>query len=153
MSEVQNSDVLFMMVDEFLGDRVHYAQDPRIINDPVNSGNKCIVLTTNPSPKSADYTNIRFYIYGYTENQVIKLSMKVRADKNQGSDGEIQNQSSLEPMYYFEGPNFTKDWTEYSTFTTIISDETQVVCINLAKLEEGNNVYFDDISVELWDGH
>lgn len=148
IGEVQKSDDIYIIVTDYIDNKIKYVQDPRIIKDPLNTSNKCIVLSTNPGPYANYDTYLRIFSgSSFNKGQVVKLSMKVRADNNQNSNAVTINSSSMEYMNSFESPVFTTKWTEYIAFITITNYEESVFGIDLSYLQNGNNCYFDDITL------
>lgn len=149
--QVQQSDDIIFSIDDYFNGKRQYSNDPRLIQDPLNSENICIVVCTNPSPGSSDESHLRMYIYGFSVGDNIKVSMMVRADKPQSSEGYLMNSNTMDYEYTFEGPNFTKQWARYNVITPVIYEEFMCLELDLAQFSEGNNIYFDDVNVELYD--
>ena len=148
--QIQQSDDIIFSIDDYFDSKRQYSHDPRIIQDPLNSENLCMVICTNPSPGSSDESHLRMYIYGFSVGDKIKVSMSVRADKPQSSEGYLMNSNTMDYEYTFEGANFTKQWATYNVITPVIYEEFMCLELDLAKFSEGNNIYFDDVNVELY---
>jgi hypothetical protein len=135
--------------------------EARVIADPSNAENKCIIVTTDASP--AQEYDAQFFItdpkHHFYEGDVIRLRMRVKADESQSSG----TQSHAAPGSYIYWAcvgdvKFVKDfWTNFDSGDITVSASMmksnnnpgpfKTIALNLSKVAAGNNVYFDDIQL------
>ena len=124
---------------------------PRVVTDPLDANNKCVVVTTN-----ADCTNSydsQFFIRlnePLAGNQRVIVSMRVRADVRQYAQNEIHSEpgnfikvNALTPFY------ITDEWQSISLDYIYNGSDwgAQTFAFDLSYISAANNCYFDDISV------
>ena len=132
------------------GAKVEFA-DPRIIADPSNANNKCVVVTTPASPANA--WQAQFFItdpkHHFYVGDVVRLRMRVKADEKQSSDAQYHAGPGSFLAGGIASVKFVKDfWTNYDSGDITVSNaKFQTIALNLSTLKAGNNVYFDDIQL------
>lgn len=143
--------------------------EPRVIEDPVTSGNHCAVVSTRNlfEGESADSWLFQFFVTIVDRIEVgdrIRLTMRIRADKS----AECETQAHNMPGDYnywdmFGNIGFTEQWQTVVKETVVTSDqvygsdntsetsdkEFHTIAFNLFVLQEANNYYFDDIKLEV----
>lgn len=89
----------------------------------------------------------------------LRLKMMVKADKAQ----DLETQAHCTPGNYnhymlFGNIGVTTEWKAYESSVVVVSNEHdgsgkgfQAVAFNLAKIEEGNTIYFDNIQLQVKD--
>ena len=101
----------------------------------------------------------QFFVYATEKIPVgakVKFSMMVKADKPQ----ELETQAHFGPGNYnhwqlFGNVNVTTEWKEFSGETVVSEDHDgkgkgfQSVAFNMAKLDDGNVVYFDNFKLQI----
>ena len=126
---------------------------PRVIKDPSDPGNSCIVVTTNQG-YSNNYDSQLFIQMndGIQSGDTIRLSMRYKADQPQSSSTEAHKS----PQNYFSGSPiqsiyFSTEWDVYE-LEIVVYDPIRTYVFDLSYLKEGNNCYFDDINVQVSKG-
>lgn len=126
---------------------------PRVIEDPANAANHCVIITSLAAAEF-DY-NTQLFIsvpeeLAFKEGDVVGLAMKVKADKAQ-ENSAIQLHEKPGGYLHWAGPtpvNFTTEWAQYEGTCTIDASGVgaYTLAIGLAVVGgESNNLYFDDI--------
>ena len=155
-SQITPSKGIYLKVKEYV-DGVNQSQlsEPRIVTDPTDPMNKCVIVTSEPNPQSP-YTT-QFFIelgdnFRMIPGQIAVVKMRYRADKRQNASSVALDEN----LDYLGGSmgNFTMDtvWNERESRIEYINNCKYYV-ISLSDLDEGNNCYFDDISVDVIDGY
>ena len=134
---------------------------PRVITDPSNEANKCIVVTTDANPKQ-DYDSQIFITVPenqhFYEGEVIRLRMRVKADVAQTASSQSHAAPGSYIYYSCLGDvKFQTVWTNFdSGEITVTSSMMQngsnpgpfrTIALNLSKISAGNNLYFDDVQL------
>lgn len=143
--------------------------EPRVIEDPVTSGNHCAVVSTRNlfEGESADSWLFQFFVTIVDRIEVgdeIRLTMRIRADKSAECETQAHNMPGEYNYWNFLGNiDFTEQWQTVIKETVITSDqvygsgntaetsdkELHTIAFNLFVLQEANNYYFDDIKLEV----
>jgi len=149
LSEIVSGYITVSVNDYFNGIKRKVAV-PRVVTDPDDPGNRCIVVTTN----IGYYNNYDAQLFLEMNEEVesgdtILLSMRYKADKYQTSYTEVHST----PQNYIYGGlipsvSFSTDWQGYE-HKMVVYDPARTYTINLSYLSDGNNCYFDDISVKI----
>ena len=145
-------DITVSVNDYFNGIKRETAR-PRVIKDPSDPGNSCIVVTTNQG-YSNNY-DAQLFIQmndGIQSGDTIRLSMRYKADQPQSSSTEAHKS----PQNYFSGSPiqsiyFSTEWAVYE-LEIVVYDPVRTYVFDLSYLKEGNNCYFDDINVQVSKG-
>ena len=148
------TDNITVLVNEEVDGEMVYKAAPRIVADPADSTNKCIIVTAPSYPEN--YYDAQLYItvsdsVELTAGAILELSFRYKADNSVDCATEIH---SVPGKWAGEGPGyiyFSPRWQNYSISTSVMDPDQRVFVINLAYLEEGNNFYFDDIAVTIVD--
>ena len=143
VDKIMLTDNVSLLVDEYREGETVNQVAPREIADPSNSNNHCIVVSTNSNPQ--DVSDAKLYFTINEELQVgeqIELSMRIKADKSQNSsvDGDA-----------FNAPYFGTEWERFNVYFSVYDPSVKTYSLSLAYLDEGNNLYFDDIDVKTYD--
>ena len=137
---------------DYYGGGSHYNVIPRITDDPLDDSNKCIIIQTEPSSSAYSNYNTECFIT-LSElpdpGSTVTVSMRIRADKPWTTTAIIQR----EPGDYSRGstftpPTFTTKWENYS-FSFVTNENERTVSILCSQYQDSNNLYFDDISVQV----
>ena len=146
------TDNIEIVVKEVVNGESRSYESPRIVADPDNADNQCIVVATRPNP-SAHYAD-EFFLCITEELEVgdeMTISMRVKADKHQDADQVLAQKGPA--MYYglapFKAPSFDTEWKYYEWTFAVTDTAINTYSFCLSKLAEGNNIYFDDISVKV----
>ena len=150
----EGDDVSCYYAMEWVGGENHNGP-ARIVADPTNANNKCIVVSSRNQPEemeAADW-DTQFFITVVEKLEPgddYSISFKVRADK----PAVCYTQAFSKPFDYNhwsmlgEIP-FTQEWVEIERTGTITEEqackEMHTIAFNLAVLKEANNYYFDDV--------
>lgn len=143
------TDNLYLVVNDYI-DGVRYAHNsPRIVTDPMDYENKCVMVTTNQSPENNYDAQLFIVLKGdLMVGDVLTISFRTMADYTQtcsteghSSPGEYVSGNSI-PSVAFE-----TEWSTYTATYTVKNERIRVFAIDLSKLSQGNNCYFDDISI------
>ena len=155
-----------------------WRQFAEIVDDPVKANNHCIKVHVRSQADGEAAGNLRqdggtivswdtqFFIYTKEEMPVgkfIRLKMKVRGDIGGSFDSQA-HETPGEYTYYTLFGNYTYS-TKWETYTTAWTEVTsnhvtneghsffRAIAFNLASsnFTEGNNIYFDDIKLEMAD--
>ncbi|MBO7437543.1 MAG: Ig-like domain-containing protein [Bacteroidaceae bacterium] len=148
------TDDATVLVNETVDGEPVYKAAPRIIADPADSTNNCIIVTAPSYPEN--YYDAQLYItvsdsVELPAGAILELSFRYKADNSVDCATEIH---SVPGKWAGEGPGyiyFSPRWQKYSISTSVMDPDQRVFVINLAYLEEGNNFYFDDIAVTIVD--
>jgi uncharacterized protein YkuJ len=132
--------------------------DPRIIADPANPENKCIVITTPANPANA--WAAQFFItdpkHHFYKGDIVRLRMRVKADEKQSAEAQTHAGPGSYISSNFANATFKKDfWFNFDSGEKEVTDSNlgkgtalfQTIAFNLSTLKTGNNVYFDDIQL------
>ena len=131
---------------------------PRVIADPSNDANKCIVVTTNASPKQ-DYDSQLFIkvpeAQQFNEGDVIRLRMRVKADVAQSAGTQCHAAPGSYIHYACAGDvKFQTVWTNFDSGEITVTKQMmgngspfRTIALNLSKVAAGNNIYFDEVQL------
>ena len=131
---------------------------PRIIADPANENNKCIIVSTDVNP-AQDYDAQLFITVPedqkFNVGDKIQLKMRVKADVSQSAGSQCHAGPGSYIHYECLGSvNFKKMWTnfvskEVEVNSTMVgaANNFRTIAFNLSTIAEGNNVYFDEIQL------
>ena len=154
VDKVVLTDDATVLVNETVDGEPVYKAAPRIVADPADSTNNCIIVTAPSYPEN--YYDAQLYItvsdsVELTAGAILELSFRYKADNSVDCATEIH---SVPGEWAGEGPGsiyFSPRWQKFSISTSVMDPDQRVFVINLAYLEEGNNFYFDDIAVTIVD--
>lgn len=152
-NQVVKSSFVDIKVKEYVNDEVVSNVAPRVMDDVLDYTNKCIVFSTKPN-KTADYDSELFIVLdeALAEGAEVSVSMRIRADKDQASSGQVlYDIGNWSRGATFTTPMFTTTWQNYN-FSLTAKEGEKVISLSLAKLSEGNTLYFDDIEVQIGNG-
>lgn len=149
LSQIVSGDITVSVNDYYSGIRREVAE-PRIVVDPADPGNRCIVVTTN-SGYSNNY-DAQLFIQWNEEiesGDTILFTMRYKADIPQSSNTEVHI-SPQEYIYHGLLPSisFSTEWQEY-VHEMVVYDPARTFVFDLSYLKSGNNCYFDDISFKI----
>ena len=134
---------------------------PRVIADPANASNKCIVVTTNANFKQ-DYDSQLFITVPeaqhFNEGDVIRLRMRVKADAAQTAGTQCHAAPGSYIFYQCAGDvKFKTVWTNFDSGEITVTKQMmqsnnnpgpfRTIALNLSKISAGNNVYFDEVQL------
>ena len=148
------SDNVTILVNETVDGEPVYKVAPRIVADPADSTNQCIMVTAPAYPDNYYDAQLYIAVSDSVELQAgatLELSFRYKADSYVDCSTEIH---SVPGQWVAEGPGyvyFSPRWQKYSISTPVMDPDQRVFVINLAYLDEGNNFYFDDIEVNIVD--
>ena len=148
------TDNITVLVNEEVDGEMVYKAAPRIVADPADSTNNCIIVTAPANPENIYDAQLFISVSDSIELSVggiLELSFRYKADNYVECATEIHSEPG---EYLGEGPDyidFSSRWQNYSISTQIMDPNQRVFAIDLAYLEDGNNFYFDDIAVTLTD--
>ena len=151
--DCEGDDVSCYYALEWVGGEMHNGP-ARIVADPTNAGNKCIVVSSrNQTDEELQDYDTQFFLSVAEKlepGDEYSISLKVRADK----PTICYTMAFSKPFVYNhwdmlgEIP-FTEEWVKIERTGTITTEqaytEMHTIAFNLAVLKEANNYYFDDI--------
>ena len=150
--DCEGDDVSCYYALEWVGGEMHNGP-ARIVADPTNAGNKCIVVSSrNQTDEELQDYDTQFFLSVAEKLEPgddYSISFKVRADK----PAVCNTMAFSKPFVYThwdmlgEIP-FTEEWVKIERTGTITQEqaytEMHTIAFNLAVLKEANNYYFDD---------
>lgn len=145
--DLEGSEFGCFIVKEHADNNKGSRRPPRIQSD--KSSNHFIVLTTCDNP-SHDYDSQLFITFPepLPIGHNVSVSMKIRADRNQESRMELQST----PGGYLDNVskkiNFSTEWTTYNNTILVGYENIRTLALSLSA-DKKNNLYFDDIKVEI----
>ncbi|MBR4792197.1 MAG: Ig-like domain-containing protein [Bacteroidaceae bacterium] len=148
------TDNVTVLVNEVVDGEMVYHAEPRIVADPADSANQCIMVTSNSYPEN--YYDSQIFISVDSAKMlpgaVIEFSFRYKADNYMDCSTEIHSTPGVwAGDFGGRAPYFTPEWQSYSIQTEIQDPNQRTFVINLSYLEEGSNFYFDDIKVTITD--
>ena len=138
-------------------DGERYMGPSRVIVDPLNESNKCVIVTSRDQEEGTTLDNwdTQFFIVvseALNVGDEYTVSFKVRADKAASGETQAHNQPGDYNYWSMIGNiDFTDEWMDVERTGTVTQDqipagkELHTIAFNLAVLKEANNYYFDDI--------
>lgn len=147
------TDNITVQANDYVGGVRNENVTPRTVNDPDNYSNKCYIVTTNSDYDSNSDAQLIITVDQDLEpGQIINFSMRIKADVPQPGGTGIQT-SSGEYAYYdpLGSLSFGREWMYFNTDYMVSNTNIKTFVFNLSFLEEGNNCYFDEISVTVTD--
>ena len=136
-----------VLADDYSNGKINLYVAPRVVTDPEDENNKCIVVSSGKNPRN-DY-DAQFFIAPIEKfeiGDIVTLTMRVKASNSQTSETQAH---SIPGTYLYQDPlddiPFTKKWTTYRSTFRVSSRSMETIAINLAYLRSGNDCYFDDI--------
>jgi hypothetical protein len=119
---------------------------PRIAYDP--DGNKCIVVSTRKGPENAYDEQLFIVSKGeLRQGDALTLSFRVRGLYSQNSQTEAHYApGKFLYMYPTSEVRVTNEWTQYS-YEFTVGENVRTIAIDLSRLETGNDLFFDNISL------
>lgn len=150
------TDNVTIKVKDYVNGENVTLEDPRIVADPDNAYNQCIVVTTEPNPQ--DSYSEEFFLTVNDElllGQTIELSMRIKAEKSQSSCQIVAQSANGEALSFnpFRTPEFNTDWVTMRVSVPVTDTRLNTFSFCISILSEGNNVYFDDISATISDSY
>lgn len=151
--DCEGGDVSCFHTVEWVGGEVRNGP-ARIVADPTNAGNKCVVVSSRNQPEEEELAEYDTQFFLTVAEKLepgddYSISFKVRADK----PAVCHTQAFSKPFDYNhwdmlgEIP-FTGEWVVVERTGTITQEqackEMHTIAFNLAVLKEANNYYFDD---------
>ena len=177
MEEEQSEDWSCFWVHEFRTMDEQFQGFANIIEDPLDAKNHCAHVFVRSEAQADEAGNkikpdgseslaswdSQFFIYVkdvIESGKQLKLTMRVRADKNCSIETQAHNAPGDYNHYQLFGNlDVTTEWTKIEKEVIITADMTQensgkemhTVAFNLATMKDGANFYFDDIKLEIKD--
>ena len=146
--DLEGTELTNYCVNDFVDDVKREFQEPRIISD--DTGNHFIVVTTNNNYKNEyDSQLLITFPEPFEEGSNVKLSMKIKADRRQSAVMELHTMPGNWITHVGNNINITTIWTEYNITLHLTDFGVQTFAIDLSSRNGQNNIYFDDISVEV----
>ena len=147
--QVVLTDNIYLLVTDYINGEVNTHVTPRIITDPLNENNKCVIVTTNENPSNRSDAQLLIVSKGELKvGDVLSISFRFRADipqrSNTGAYSLFKNQIEIAPIGYV---NFASEWQTFTYNYTVNNGNTRIFVIDLSLQTDGNNCYFDDISI------
>ena len=124
---------------------------PIVVDDPSDTKNKCISLSTVNSPVKASDTQLMLYcnqplVYGDT----VFFSIKAKAINKQKVTTELHSTPGTRVVTEpFNISEIGTEWTHYSSTYIVNNMRLQTFVFNLAYRAKGNVCYFDDMKIEV----
>ena len=162
-----NTDETTNFVSKEWIDGEQYWGPSHFVVDPTDANNKCIKVISRDVPEGltkVDEWDSQFFLTTTEKFEVgdkFIFKFRVRADKEANSQTQSHNTPGDYNYYYMIGDiPFTTDWVEFEKKGTIseqqvygdpanATKEMHTIAFNLAVLQEANNYYFDDISLQI----
>ena len=146
--DLEGTELTNFCVNDFVDNVKREFQEPRIISD--DTGNHFIVVTTNNNYKNEyDSQLLITFPEPFEEGSNVKLSMKIKADRRQSAVMELHTMPGNWITHVGNNINITTIWTEYNITLHLTDFGVQTFAIDLSSRNGQNNIYFDDISVEV----
>jgi len=146
------SDNVTVLVDETVGGEKVYKVAPRIVADPDNANNQCIVVTAVDDPQGDFDAQLFITISDSVQllpGDKLELSFRYKANGNRVATTEIH---SVPGQWVNYGPDdlfFTRNWQHYSISTTIEDPDQRTFVVNLYYSENCNTYYFDNVEATI----
>ena len=146
------SDNVTVLVDETVGGEKVYKVAPRIVADPDNANNQCIVVTAVDDPQGDFDAQLFITISDSVQllpGDKLELSFRYKANGNRVATTEIH---SVPGQWVNYGPDdlfFTRNWQYYSISTTIEDPDQRTFVVNLYYSEKCNTYYFDNVEATI----
>ena len=149
--DCEGTDLSNYSARDYVDGELLWSPSVRVIEDPKDMANHCIVVTSNLNPENNWDT--QFFIRAnefILPGAKLRFSIRVRADKEQIMNIEFHGA----PGAYHWNETDRQVLTEWTTISGTYfindtmspdSDPMQTIAIKLSYLEEGNTIYFDDI--------
>lgn len=140
------TDNIYLLANDYIdGERCAHVQ-PRIVTDPKDADNKCVVVTTNNNPNN--YNDAQLFIVSKGELYVgdeLSISFRYRAVLDQESHTEVHSSPGVwydtNPLGYI---SFESEWKTFTYKYTVVNSTVRTFVIDLSELNDINNCYFDD---------
>ena len=159
--DLNGTDLQCFAVNDFPSGSGASQHDVRVITDPADASNKCIVVRTNANP--ANTWDSQFFVVLPADQadlkvgDEIKLTMRVKADAAQsaGSQSHGQAPGAYNHWACVGTINFGTSWGTFTGSATVDGSMTKegnmmrVIAFNLSEIATGNICYFDDIKLEV----
>ena len=159
--DLNGTDLQCFAVNDFPSGSGASQHDVRVITDPADASNKCIVVRTNANP--ANTWDSQFFVVLPADEadlkvgDEIKLTMRVKADAAQsaGSQSHGQAPGAYNHWACVGTINFGTSWGTFTGSATVDGSMTKegnmmrVIAFNLSEIATGNICYFDDIKLEV----
>ncbi len=146
------SDNVTVLVDETVGGEKVYKVAPRIVADPDNANNQCIVVTAVDDPQGDFDAQLFITISDSVQllpGDKLELSFRYKANGNRVATTEIH---SVPGQWVNYGPDdlfFTRNWQHYSISTSIEDPDQRTFVVNLYYSENCNTYYFDNVEATI----
>lgn len=150
----EGTNVANFFANDFIDGVKEGTTSARIVEDPADPKNHCIIVTSNDNP-SADWDS-QFFVtidepLGVGDE--VKFSMRVKADKPAKAASQAHAAPGAYIMHGIIGDvTFTEEWTdvEWTGKVPGNADGMQTIAFNLSMdPKEATNYYFDNIRFEL----
>ena len=159
--DLNGTDLQCFAVNDFPSGSGASQHNVRVITDPADASNKCIVVRTNANP--ANTWDSQFFVVLPADEadlkvgDEIKLTMRVKADAAQsaGSQSHGQAPGAYNHWACVGTINFGTSWGTFTGSATVDGSMTKegnmmrVIAFNLSEIATGNICYFDDIKLEV----
>ena len=143
------SDNIYLLANDYVNGEKKVHVTPRIISDPSDNTNKCVVITTNKNP-SNNYDGQLFIVskVAFEAGDVVTVSFKVKADEPQSSNTEVHSTPGewISSLALGSVP-VTTEWTTFSYNYSVNNTDVRVFAIDLSYVSSGNNIYFDNVYI------
>ena len=147
--DVLESESVTLLVNDYVeGQRLEHVT-PRIIDDPSDENNKCIVVTTNENPENT-YDAQLFISTDKTfkAGDHVKLTLRLKADEIQMATIHVH----ASPGDYVStcaeliiGTEWTSGSLDFTVDDPLSRDDIRTFAFNLSYPNSSNNCYFDDV--------
>ena len=151
MDGVTRGDGVSILVNDYVdGVRSEHVA-PRIVNDPLDSENRCIMITTNVTPANS-YDSQLFIVSdkAMSVGDEVTVTFRYRADKAQTSNTEAHSSpGEMISWNPFGSISFATEWQTAIKTYKVTDSSIRCFTVDLSQLVVGNNCYFDDIRLKV----